>query len=136
AAALWLRVRAEPPPPPEEYDRRLRETCGEWTENFVVLEELLAAHHPHRPHDHLAFLAVRPSVQSRGLGSVLLRHHHRALDADGHAAFLEASSTGSRDLYRRHGYDLLGEAYGLPNGALFWPMWREPQVSTAVSDDR
>ena len=40
--------------------------------------------------------------------------------------FLEASSTGSRDLYARHGYELLGEPYAAPNGALFWPMWREP----------
>ena len=127
AAALWLPVRDDvEPPAPDDYERRQREACGEWTDNFVVLDALFAANHPHGSHDHLAFLAVRPDVQGQGRGSELLRHHHRALDATGQAAFLEASSTGSRDLYRRHGYAELGEAYALPNGALFWPMWREP----------
>ena len=72
-------------------------------------------------------MAVRPDQQRKGIGSALLQHYHQRLDSAGTAAFLEASSTGARDLYRRHGYTALGEPYAVPNGALFFPMWRAPR---------
>jgi hypothetical protein len=54
------------------------------------------------PHHHLALLAVSPAHQHRGPGTA-----------------------GSRRLYARHGYRA-GEPFQLPDGAPFWPMWREP----------
>ncbi|TMR98768.1 GNAT family N-acetyltransferase [Nonomuraea basaltis] len=118
AAAVWF---AAPMPAPRDYDIRLAECTGEWADRFRVLDALFEEHHPAEPHHHLAFLAVHPDHQNQGLGSALLRHHHARLD--GAPAYLEASSTGSRDLYARHGYQAR-EPFALPDGTLFWPMWR------------
>jgi GNAT superfamily N-acetyltransferase len=127
AAAVWFDRTAEVPEP-EDYDRRLVEACGQWADRFRVLDELFEQNHPAEPHQHLALLAVDPARQSGGLGSALLRHHHAKLDEDGTAAYLEASSPDSRDLYLRHGYELR-ETFALPDGTKFWPMWRPPATS-------
>ncbi|SCF32628.1 Acetyltransferase (GNAT) family protein [Micromonospora purpureochromogenes] len=123
--AVWFPQSGDPAPPPADYDERLAAACGEWTERFQHLDTLFEAHHPHADHHHLAFLAVAPQRQGRGVGTALLRHHHAALDAAGVPAYLEASSERSRDLYARHGYRV-GEPFRLPDGSPFYPMWREP----------
>ncbi|MDP4510782.1 GNAT family N-acetyltransferase [Nonomuraea turcica] len=120
AAAVWFPHTAPLPAPPD-YDRRLAECAGEWVEHFRVLDALFEEHHPAEPHHYLAFLAVHPDRQNQGLGSALLRHHHGRMG--GVAAYLEASSTGSRDLYARHGYQVR-DPFALPDGTMFWPMWR------------
>jgi GNAT superfamily N-acetyltransferase len=127
AAAVWFDRTAEVPEP-EDYDRRLVEACGQWADRFRVLDELFEENHPEEPHQHLALLAVDPARQSGGLGTALLRHHHAKLDDGGTAAYLEASSPDSRDLYLRHGYELR-ETFALPDGTKFWPMWRPPATS-------
>jgi GNAT superfamily N-acetyltransferase len=124
AAAVWFDRTVEVPEP-DDYDRRLVEACGDWADRFRVLDELFEKNHPEEPHHHLALLAVDPSRQGGGLGSALLRHHHATLDGAGTAAYLEASSPDSRDLYLRHGYELR-ETFALPDGTKFWPMWRPP----------
>jgi GNAT superfamily N-acetyltransferase len=128
AVAVWFDL-TRPLPPIDDYAERLAAACGPDTARFRVLDELFAAHEPERPHHHLALLAVRPDVQRNGRGSALLDRQHRVLDRAGVPAYLEASSEGSRDLYARHGYATMGEPFRLPNGAPFWPMWREPAVA-------
>jgi GNAT superfamily N-acetyltransferase len=123
AAAVWF-DRTRPAPEPPDYDGRVSAACGEWADRFRVLDELFEANHPEPPHHHLALLAVHPKRQRNGLGSALLHHHHDTLDRTATPAYLEASSPGSRDLYLRHGYELR-EAFALPDGTLFWPMWRQ-----------
>lgn len=132
AVAVWFRQDGAPVPPPDDYDARLAAACGAFTERFRVLDELFDAHHPHdRPHHHLAFLAVRPELHGRGLGSALLRYHHRRLDESGVGAYLEASSARSRALYERHGYRVMGGPFRLPDGGPpLWPMWRDPRPAT------
>jgi GNAT superfamily N-acetyltransferase len=123
AAAVWFRVGDPPPPEPAGYDARLRAACGVWTDRFRHLDKLFEEHHPSEPHDFLSLLAVDPARQRQGLGSVLLAHGHRRTDAAGLAAYLDASSTGSRALYARHGYQPRG-TFSTPDGSLFYPMWR------------
>ncbi|MBN1174294.1 MAG: GNAT family N-acetyltransferase [Micromonosporaceae bacterium] len=87
-------------------------------------------HHAHpaeRRHEYLPFIAVRPDIQTCGLGSTLLDHHHTILDLRGTPAYLEAASPASARLYRRHGYRPIREPFG-PAGsnARLYPMWREP----------
>jgi GNAT superfamily N-acetyltransferase len=132
AVAVWFH-RDQPMPFVEDYERRLAAACGPYTERFEVLDAVFDAHHPKEPHHHLAFLSVAPAVQCTGRGSALLRDHHDLLDRDGLAAYLEASSTGARDLYLRHGYTPR-RAFHLPGGAPFWPMWRPPSHQTSRSD--
>jgi ribosomal protein S18 acetylase RimI-like enzyme len=126
AVAVWMPRGYVPLPAPDDYERRVEKACGEATSRFLELDALFDQHHPEEPHHHLAFLAVREDQQGRGLGSALLTDHHRHLDERGVPAFLEASSTRARDLYARHGYQPHGEPYQVPNGALFYPMWRDP----------
>ncbi|HST86295.1 MAG TPA: GNAT family N-acetyltransferase, partial [Kineosporiaceae bacterium] len=79
------------------------------------------------PCHHLALLAVQPTHQRRGIGRELLRHHHEILEREQIPAYLEASSEDSRRLYVDHGYRDLGKPFTLPNGATFYPMWRDPE---------
>lgn len=124
AAAVWV-DRTVPVPEPPDYDRRLAAACGEWTDRFRVLDELFEKNHPQEPHHHLELLAVHPDAQRSGLGTALLDHHHAVLDRTGTSAYLEATGPRSRDLYLRHGYELR-DTFALPDGTLFWPMWRDP----------
>ncbi|MEU7822520.1 GNAT family N-acetyltransferase [Catellatospora sp. NPDC049133] len=128
AVAVWFDNTADAPWI-DGYDERLVELAGPHAARFALLDETFAQHHPHgRPHWHLALLAVRPGLRGTGLGSELLGRRLAQLDAEGVPAYLEASSTGSRDLYLRHGFAMLGEAYHLPgDGPALYPMWREPQ---------
>ncbi len=127
AVAVWMHHGQAPVPEPDDYDRRLAAACGRHTERFRILDRLLHEHHPVEPaHHHLAFLAVLPPWQATGRGSALLAHHHQHLNATGTPAYLEASSPRSRDLYTRFGYRAAGQAFRLPDGPAFWPMWRQP----------
>jgi ribosomal protein S18 acetylase RimI-like enzyme len=123
--AVWF-PREQPGPEPYDYERRLAAACGEAAPRFQVLDAMLEDNHPTEPHHHLAFLAVRPGRQGRGLGTALLRHHHAVLDAQGVPAYLEASSQRNLALYRRHGYQE-SAPLRLPDGPPFWPMWRRPK---------
>ena len=65
--------------------------------------------HPRRePHLYLSCMGVVGGRQGAGLGSAMLRHRLERADADGLAAYLEASSPRSRALYLRHGFEDLG----------------------------
>jgi predicted N-acetyltransferase YhbS len=112
------------------YERRLAAACEPYTDRFEILDKLFDAHHPTEAHHHLAFLAIAPDKQCTGRGTALLQRHHARLNRIGLPAYLEASSSGSRDLYARHGY-LQREPFHLPNGSAFYPMWR-PVLSTGT----
>jgi len=123
AVAVWFEQPSNAEP--RDYQRRLDDACGPYAARFRQLDEMFAAHHPHEPHHHLAFAAVLPDWEGKGLGSALLNHHHT--DNPGTACYLEASSARSRELYRRHGYTPRKHYLALPDdGPLWWPMWRDP----------
>lgn len=127
AAAVWFHHDdGAQLPPPQDYDARLAAAAGPHLDRFTAIDDAFAAHHPHGVHHHLGFLAVRPEHQHQGIGSLLMAAHHERLDRTGTPSYLEASSTGARDLYLRHGYRLLAEPFQLPDGPPFWPMWRDP----------
>jgi ribosomal protein S18 acetylase RimI-like enzyme len=116
--AVWL-----PPNAPSISPEIYADLFGPAAARFAILAETLAAAEPDHPHETLAFLGVHPDHQRQGLGSALLRYGHARLDATGTAAFLVATSPGSRDLYRRHGYTLVAEV-SLPDGPPLWTMTR------------
>ncbi|HEX5595971.1 MAG TPA: GNAT family N-acetyltransferase [Micromonosporaceae bacterium] len=126
AVAVWFPNVGDPAPAPADYDARLAAATGPWADRFRTLDELFDANHPIEAHHHLAFLAVAPDRQGRGIGTALLRQHHARLDEQGIPAYLEASCERNRDFYRRHGYQDR-EPFRLPDGTPFWPMWRTPR---------
>jgi len=123
--ALWFPLTAMIPPP-ADYDRRMKEATGSAYDRACELDAALDAHHPLDPHHYLAFLAVHPALQNRGIGSALLDRHHARLDRAGIPAYLEANDPRNRDLYLRHGY-LPRPEIRLPDGPSVWPMWRAPR---------
>ncbi|MFV2093934.1 GNAT family N-acetyltransferase [Micromonospora sp. LOL_014] len=127
--AVWHPRGRRTPTEPEavsDHELQLLTATGRWQPRFAALGRILAAHHPWQPHWHLAYLAVVPWRQGSGLGSALLRHHHRHLDGYGTPGYLEATTPRNRDLYLRHGYRPHGPVR-LPDGPPIWPMWREPR---------
>jgi GNAT superfamily N-acetyltransferase len=135
AVAVWFR-RDKPLPEIADYDRRLWLACGPYTDRFRALDTAFDAHHPTDPHHHLAFMAVHPNRQGRGVGTALLNRYQARLDRAAMPAYLEASSLRSRALYARHGYILRPNApIRLPgDGPEMWPMWRTPQTPTEPVD--
>ncbi|MEU9884531.1 GNAT family N-acetyltransferase [Sphaerisporangium sp. NPDC051011] len=126
AVAVWFRNDGPPVPPAPGLDEYVMSLKDVYADGFATLAELRDEYDPHLPHHYLAYLAVLPEQQGRGTGSALLREHHRALDAAGVPAYLEASSTRSRELYLRHGYRDVGDPMVLPDGPALYPMMRLP----------
>jgi GNAT superfamily N-acetyltransferase len=122
--ALWFPF-TSPIPPPADYDLRVKDASGSAFDRVRELDAALEAHHPMGPHHYLAFLAVHPHHQGRGIGSTLLARHHARLDVAGLPAYLEANDPQNRRLYLRHGYLSRG-LIRLPEGPPIWPMWRPP----------
>lgn len=115
-------------PPGAEDDEALAgavaDVTAEYTERAFELLERTAERHPTDPHWYLFLLGTRPGHRSRGLGSALMRPVLERCDASGMPAYLEATSERGRELYRRHGFDVVDEIR-LPQGPSLWPMWRE-----------
>jgi ribosomal protein S18 acetylase RimI-like enzyme len=124
--ALWFPF-TQLIPGPAEYDQRLKDASGSAFDRARELDAALEVHHPLEPHHYLAFVAVHPDCQNRGIGSSLLDRHHARLDAAGLPAFLEANDPRNRELYRRHGYHDLTQIRLPDGGPTIWPMWRAPQ---------
>lgn len=98
----------------------------EHAKRFAVLDELMTINHPSDPHHYLPFIAVHPDHQGTGVGSTLLTHQLRQLDASGSAAYLEASCLRNAALYARLGFKHMAATIDLPNGPSLYPMWRAP----------
>jgi GNAT superfamily N-acetyltransferase len=85
-----------------------------------------------RPHSHFGPFGVRPELQGRGIGSVVLSEYTRRLDAAGEASYLETEKPENVALYSRFGYEVIEKAdvLGVPN----WFMWRDPGALTPARD--
>ncbi|WP_428962944.1 GNAT family N-acetyltransferase [Micromonospora fluostatini] len=122
AVAVWYPRLHPPPPPAPTHQAALAEVTGRYGPLFALMEALFEVGHPDEPHHHLAHLAVRPARQGRGLGTALLDHHHRRLDAQGVAAYV-ATTSPRRGLYQRLGYHTC-PPLTLPDGPAVWRLWR------------
>jgi len=129
AAALWVA--------PGAYPFRLREELrvlpdrlavfGRWPRRGIGGLRALERHHPHDPpHWYLDYIAVEPAGQGRGTGSALLAPMLARCDMEGRAAYLNAGSPPSRDLYARHGFEVRSELRLPFGGPPLWRMWRDP----------
>lgn len=82
--------------------------------------------HPRKEHYYLDSLGVAPEWQGRGIGSALMAPVLAQCDQEQMPAYLNAGSPRSRELYRRHGFEVM-EEFNLPDGGPpLWRMWRDP----------
>jgi ribosomal protein S18 acetylase RimI-like enzyme len=128
AAALWVTPGVEPFTEEQgaSFGQRMVELLGPDAERAFDLNQLLEEHHPQDPSWYLQFVGVTPEHQQHGLGSRLVSTMLDRADAEGTAAYLEATNPDNRRLYERHGFDTVGELR-LTQGPPLWPMWREPR---------
>jgi ribosomal protein S18 acetylase RimI-like enzyme len=126
-AALWLDVVDVPPDPDVD---RLQAACGPNWARAERLFGLFEKAHPTEPHAYLPFIAARPG---HGFGTALLAHRAGELDELGQAAYLEASSARSVGLYRRLGFEHLGDPIQPAGGPPLRQMWRPPQLRPRAS---
>lgn len=125
AAALWL-------PPGVHPDEENLIDCFQKTVGADKLDALFATFeqmdqfHPEDPCWHLAFIAVDPGRQGKGLGGALLATCLEACDADGRPAYLESTNAANLSLYQRFGFEQIGtiQADGAPP---LFPMLRTPR---------
>jgi len=127
-AALWMDMTSasdegEESSGPSPYD----EIMGPCSPRWNAFLRLVEAGHPQDPHHYLFITGVLPHLQGRGIGGLMLDHHHSQMP-EGTPAYLEATSADSRRLYARHAYgDLDGEPLVLPDdGPPIWPLWITP----------
>lgn len=134
AVAIWWPVGDELVMDIPDYDVRLAKVTGTALGRFVALDMTMHNHHPTRnPHEYLAFLAVRPDRQGKGLGGALLAHHHRQLDTENTPAYVEATGPRNRALYSRLGYRM-NQVIAIPgDGPNLYRMWRAPISSESVT---
>jgi GNAT superfamily N-acetyltransferase len=124
-AALWV-------PPGAHTDE---EAMGKIFEKHIeqprlgevyALFEKMAEYHPAEPHWYLPLIGVDPVFQRRGLGSALMQHGVAACDRGRTLAYLEATGPASVPLYRRHGFEVIGEIV-VGNSPPLFPMLRRPR---------
>jgi Predicted acetyltransferase len=126
-AAVWFPVDLAQPDEGGEFMELLVNHCGPYGQRLQEILGTMDAHHPtEEAHFHLAFIGVRPDLQNQGIGSAMLRHQLRRLDAEGKPAYLESSAPRNIPLYLREGFERR-DAFQLPNGGPeMVPMWRKP----------
>jgi GNAT superfamily N-acetyltransferase len=87
-------------------------------------------HHPQQPHWYLLYLATEAGRQGTGIGTSLLQPVLEQCDRQQLPAYLEATTTRNRALYRRHGFTDLPELVLPDDGPVLYPMWRAPVSRT------
>jgi ribosomal protein S18 acetylase RimI-like enzyme len=114
--------RYRPIPPPANYQVRLTDAAGPYTDRFTTLDALLVEKQPTEPHYHLAFIAVHPDAQRAGLGAALLAHHRSRLDRVDLPSWT-TTLPGGEALLARYGYTSR-PSITLPAGPTLRPMRR------------
>jgi ribosomal protein S18 acetylase RimI-like enzyme len=95
---------------------------------FGILRTAMHEAHPTEAHWYLNVVATRPDARSRGLGAAVLAPIIARADADGAPCYLESTNPRNRSLYRRHGFEDMGDIH-LDDGVSMRQMWRPPQVA-------
>ncbi len=114
--AVWYPAASGPPSAePPDLARRLHAICGPYTERFLALHQAMGAAHPGQPHHYLAFVAVTPSQQGRGIGTALIRHRLQELEIAAMPAYLEATNRRNLALYVHLGFQPMGSPITLPD---------------------
>lgn len=90
---------------------------------FSAIEKV----HPTEEHYYLEALGTRQDMQSRGVGSAVIRPMLDRCDAEGMPAYLESSNVRNVPFYARHGFETTGEIVVGKGAPTVTAMWREPR---------
>ena len=108
AVALWL-----PPgvgPDEEALGAVMQEgVATELLEKVFAVLEQVGASHPQVAHWYLPAIGVEPMFQGKGYGTALLARGIEVCDGGHIAAYLEATNPANIPLYRRFGFEVVGE---------------------------
>jgi GNAT superfamily N-acetyltransferase len=124
AVALWMRPGVGP------NEEAVMDVMGESLDEQILedvhgLFEQMGELHPTADVWYLPLIGVDSVAQGRGLGSALLRHALAICDRDGLPAYLEATNPRNRDLYERHGFDVV-DVIQSGSSPPIWAMLRDP----------
>lgn len=127
AASLWLSPGTEPDS--ETIDRIFADSVrGEISRDLEALFAQMDAFHPDGVACwYLPMIAADPAFIGQGLGSALLELGLRRCDEAGEIAYLESSNPKNLTLYRRHGFEHVGEIQAGSSPKMF-PMVRQPKA--------
>jgi GNAT superfamily N-acetyltransferase len=123
--ALWLRPGVHPDE--DAMVDLVRESIPLDRQQYVLeLFEKMGASHPDEPHWYLPMIGVDTFQQNKGIGGALMREALTRCDAECLPAYLESSNPRNIPLYRRFGFEIIGEirAGGCPP---LVPMRRQPR---------
>ncbi len=125
AVALWL-----PPgiaPDDDTIGVILAETVApDVMSDLESIFERVAEFQPNdQPYWYLPLIATDPGFTGQGLGSAILAPALRRCDEDGMVAYLESSNPRNLSLYKRHGFEVIGEIQAGTSPKLY-PMLRQP----------
>jgi ribosomal protein S18 acetylase RimI-like enzyme len=76
------------------------------------------------PHWYLVVIAVEPEHHGQGIGSALIQHGLKRVDADGLPCYLETSNERNVPLYERYGFKIAHTDLLPDNGPRYWGMLR------------
>jgi GNAT superfamily N-acetyltransferase len=88
---------------------------------FTAVEKV----HPEEEHYYLEAIGTRRDMQSKGVGSSLLRHMLDRSDAEGIPTYLESSNPRNVPFYARHGFRVTGEISVGKGAPTVTAMWRD-----------
>jgi GNAT superfamily N-acetyltransferase len=83
--------------------------------------------HPTEEHYYLEALGTHQDMQSKGIGSAVIRHVLDRCDAEGMPAYLESSNPRNIPFYARHGFEPTGEIAVGKGAPTVTAMWRTPR---------
>tara|TARA_B110000196_G_C20902825_1_gene546719 strand:+ start:283 stop:732 length:450 start_codon:yes stop_codon:yes gene_type:complete len=111
---------------PEVLSSSFADIPEERIENVLEFFNKMGNFHPNEDHWYLPFIALDPSKQGMGLGSLILKEALQVIDEQGKIAYLESSNPKNISLYLRHGFEVIGEIQ-VGSSPVVTPMIRNPQ---------
>ena len=125
-AALWLPSGVGPNE--DAIEALIKNTVDdEIIDEVFGFVEQMGENHPTEPHWYLPMIAVDTFRQNEGIGTALLKTSLEQCDSDGLPAYLESSNPRNISLYRRFGFEVVGEIQ-CGRSPTMYPMWREAQI--------
>jgi ribosomal protein S18 acetylase RimI-like enzyme len=89
----------------------------------IYLRTILKVH-PKDLNWYLPLLAVDPSVQGQGAGTMLMEEGVLRMEKDGVGGYLETQKEENHAFYHRFGYELRETLHPIPGGPPYYTMWR------------